>query len=183
MKAKWIGAGTAAAALAAAVLAVACGDDRVIFDVDVFSFLNAGADTVHYTVPIVITDSVQNTPIKMNLPAGLGKSAVDSVTLSGTANIVNNTGSGNVIFRIFIDTSSATTYSGAPFMSTGGAAGPGTTTTPISASATVVGDSRFLNQTLWVGVRARVAATAAPIDGKVQVTGLRLRVVLKPKLF
>jgi len=61
--------------------------------------------------------------------------------------------------------------------------GPGSTTTPISANATVLGDSRFVNQTLWVGVEALVAATTAPIDGKVQITTLRLRVVLKPKLF
>ncbi len=179
MKAKWIGGAT----LAGAVLALACGEGRVIFDVDVFSFLSAGADTIHYRVPLLITDSVQNTPIKLTLPGGLGKSTVDSVTLSGTANIVNDSGAGTVTFRIFFDTSSATTYSGAPFVSTGGPAGPGATTTPISASATVVGDSRFLNQTLWVGVRARVTATTAPIVGRVRVTGLRLRVVLKPKLF
>ena len=179
MKAKWIGGAT----LAGAVLALACGEGRVIFDVDVFSFLSAGADTIHYNVPIVITDSVKNTPIKVNLPGGLGKSAVDSVTLSGTAKIINNTGSGNVTFKIFIDTSSATTYSRTPFVSTGGPVGPGSTTTPISANATVLGDSRFVNQTLWVGVEALVAATTAPIDGKVQITTLRLRVVLKPKLF
>jgi hypothetical protein len=139
------------------VVALACGEGRVIFDVDVFSFLSAGADTIHYTVPLVITDSVKNTPIKVNLPGGLGKSAVDSVTLSGTAKIINNTGSGNVTFKIFIDTSSATTYSRAPFVSTGGPVGPGSTTTPISANATVLGDSRFVNQTLWVGVEALAA--------------------------
>lgn len=179
MKAKWIGGAT----LAGVVLTLACGEGRVIFDVDVFSFLNAGADTIHYTVPVVVTTSVKNTPIQMSLPGGLGKSAVDSVTLSGTAKIINNTGSGNVTFRIYIDTSSAMTYSRPAFLSTGGPVGPGSTTTPISASATVLGDSRFLNQTLWVGVEALVAATTAPVDGKVQVTALRLRVVLKPKLF
>src|SRR5713101_3044929 len=149
MRAKWIGAGTAAATLAAAVLAVACGEGRAIFDVDVFSFLNAGADTIHYNVAFPITDSVQNTPIKMSLPGGPAKSVVDSVTLSGAANILNNTGSGTVTFRIFIDTSSAATYTDTAFVSTSGSAGPGSTTTPITAAATVVGDQRFLHQTLW----------------------------------
>ena len=185
MKAKWIGAG-AKAAFMAAVLAVACGEGHAIFDVDVFSFLKSGADTLHYTVPIVTTATVQNTPIKMDLVAGFGKSVVDTVTITAGGNLVNNTGSGTVTFRLFFAADSASTYSGTPVLTAGGSvSGPGTT--PIGGQATLIADTLFSRQVLWVGVQARVMVSAGPppppVDGKVQVTALRLRIVLKPKLF
>jgi len=180
MKAKWIGAG-ATAALAAA-LTLACGEGHAIFDVDVFSFLKSGADTLHYTVPIVIDSTVKNTPIKMSLVGGFGKSVVDTVTITAGGNLVNNSGSGTVTFRLFFAADSATTYSGAPVLTAGGTVG-GPGTTPIGAQATLIADTLFNRQTLWVGVQAQVHVTAAPLDGKVQVTALRLRIVLKPKLF
>src|SRR5437899_7896529 len=56
MKARWIGTGATAVLVTVAVL-TACGEGRAIFDVDVYSFLKSGADTVHYTIPIVGTAS------------------------------------------------------------------------------------------------------------------------------
>ncbi|PYP73920.1 MAG: hypothetical protein DMD41_03495 [Gemmatimonadetes bacterium] len=180
MKARWIGTGATAVLVTVAVL-TDCGEGRAIFDVDVYRFLKSGADTVHYTIPIVGTASDSNPPIKVGLLGGFGKSVVDTVTITGGANLVNTTGSGNVTFRLFIAADSAGTYSGTPVLTASGAVnGPGTTA--IGAAATLIGDSLFNNQTLWFGVQARVTATTPPVTGKVQVTVLRLRVVMKPKL-
>ncbi len=181
MKAKWIGAGATIAL--AVVLAGACGEGHAIFDIDVFSFLKSGADTLHYTIPIATPGTnVRNTPIKMNLIGGFGKSVVDTVTITGGANLVNNTGTGTVTFRLYFAADSASTYSGTPVLTAGGSVN-GAGTTAIGSQATLIGDTLFNRQTLWVGVEARVAVSTPPLDGKVQVTALRLRIVLKPKLF
>ena len=180
MKARWIGTGTVAL-VAAAALTAACGEGRAIFDVDVYSFLKSGADTVHYTIPIVGTASDSNPPIKVGLLGGFGKSVVDTVTITGGANLLNTSGTGNVTFQLFIGADSAGTYSGTPVLTAGGSvSGPGTTA--VGGVATLIGDSLFNNQTLWFGMHARVTATTPPVTGKVQVTALRLRIVMKPKL-
>src|SRR2546425_1140359 len=122
MKARWIGSAATAALVAAAVLA-ACGEGRAIFDVDVYSFLKSGADTVHYTIPIVGTASDSNPPIKVGLLGGFGKSVVDTVTITGGANLLNTSGTGNVTFQLFIGADSAGTYSGTPVLTAGGSGG------------------------------------------------------------
>jgi hypothetical protein len=179
MRAKWIGGG---ATLAAAVVALACGEGRAIFVVDVFSFMTGGTDTVHYTIPGGVVGGANNTPMKVTLLGGLGKSDVDTVQIIGAASLVNNTGSGTVAFQIFFAADSASTYIGAPVLSAGGSVSPGATT-PIGSQATLVGDTIFKHQTVWVGVRAAVNANAGPaVDGKVKLTALTLRIVLKDKL-
>jgi hypothetical protein len=182
MTAKWIGKKTGTV-LAALGVALACGPGRAIFVVDVYSFMNASADTVHYTVPIVTTDSIRNTPMKVNLLGGLGKSDVDTVTITAGDSIYNATGTGTIAFQIFFASDSTATYAGTPLLSVNGAAGPGATATSSLNQAVIVGDSLFKQQTLWVGVQARVQATAAPLDGKIKLTALTLRIVLKDKIF
>jgi hypothetical protein len=119
----------------------------------------------------------------VNLLGGLGNSDVDTVTITAGDSIYNTSGTGTITFQVFFAGDSAATYSGAPLLSVVGSAGPGATTTTGANQAVIVGDSLFKNQTLWVGVQARVQSTAAPLDGKIKLTALTLRIVLKDKIF
>lgn len=176
MKATWIGL-----ALAAAALAAACGEGHAIFNVDVFSFMQgSGTDTLHYTVLGGVSGNVDNTPTEVSLLGGLSNSTVDTVTLTVGADLVNATGSGTVSFQIFFAADSASTYSGTPFLSPSGTLSPATIT-PITGSATF-SDSLFNQQTLWVGIRLATTANAGPpLDGRMQLTALNVRIVLQDK--
>lgn len=176
MKPKWI-----ALLAGAAALAVACGEGRAIFNVDVFSFMQgSGNDSLHYTVPGNTSGNVDNIPVQFNMLGGLGNSSVDSVTLTVGADLDNSTGTGTVSYQIFFAADSASTYSGVPFLSAGGNLTPGTTIS-ISSSGTF-SDSLFNQQTIWVGIRlAASATTATALDGDMHLTALNMRIVLRDK--
>jgi len=168
----------------AAALAVACGAGRAILIVDVLSFLQpTGNDTLHYTVPGGVSGTVSDTAHRFNMPGGFGKSAVDTVQLSGAANLVNNTGAGSVGFKIFLAADSALVYTTTPFIQ-GSAMVANVDTVPVADSAVFVGDTLFNHNQIWVGVQVNAAANAGPpLDGKVRVTKLLLRIVLQDKIF
>jgi hypothetical protein len=175
--------------LAAAVLAAACGEGHAIFNVDVYSFIaGSGGDTLHYTTPGIIgtTPPLDNPPLSVTLLPGLGSSVVDTVQVTGNAAIQNNTGSGSLSFKIYFGADSNTVYAGTPILTTSGNAGPGALTTNMVLNATLTSaqDSLFTQKKVFVGVQAQLSNnTTTPLDGRLQLTALHLRLVIKDKVF
>lgn len=175
--------------LAAAVLAAACGEGHAIFDVDVYSFIaGSGGDTLHYTTPGVVgtTPPLDNPPLRVTLLPGLGSSVVDTVQVTGTAAIQNNTGTGSLSFKIFFGADSNTVYSTTPILTALGNAGPGADTTIMVLNATLTSaqDSLFAQKQVFVGVQAVLSNnTTTPLDGRLKLTALHLRLVVKDKVF
>lgn len=175
--------------LAAVVLAAACGEGHAIFNVDVYSFIaGSGGDTLHYSAPGVIgtTPPLNNPPLAVTLLPGLGSSAVDTVQVTGAAAIQNNTGSGSLALSIYFGADSNTVYSTTPILMTSGNAGPGADTTIMALNATLTSgqDSLFTQKKIYVGVQAVLSNnTATPLDGRLQLTALHLRLVVKDKIF
>lgn len=193
MKAKWFGLALAVAALSA----TACGAGRAIFNVDIFSFLQGtGKDTLHYSLPalpVSVSDSFVNPPIAVNLPPGVSSSIVETVRLTGNANIENVTGSGSASFRVFFaaDSNPAVLYAAVPgpaisIPQTGTATvtAGGTTPLPFDVPLTAVIADLFKGSKVFIGVRVRVTANAgAGLNGKLRLTALSARVILQDKIF
>ncbi len=169
--------------------AAGCGEGRAIFNVDVYSFLkNTGADTVHYTALPTFTDSVSNAPISVqSLSLALSKSVVDSVSVSGAADLLNNSGAGTITLEMFLAADSASTYTTPPAVTASGNAGPGTTPGLLTFSAPIIDSATkalLKDSTVWVGVRAKIHSTGASLfDGKMQLTAFRATIVIQDKLF
>jgi hypothetical protein len=174
--------------LAAALLSAACGEGRAIFNVDVYSFIRGtGSDTIPYAIPPFSSATVSNSPQKINLPPGFGSSIVDTVRITGAANLVNAAGAGTVGFRMYIDSTSAGTLNpSALAINIPAVSVSGTNTSPL----TITGDlsaalkTLFTASSLWV----RMEATgnnpgATPVTGNMALTALQLRVVFQDKLF
>ena len=184
MKAKWIRAGTPVA-LAAAALAIACGEGRVILDVDVLSFIKGAiTDTVHYSSPpLPPVSTACLPPIGVNLPGALGKSTVQTVSLTATVAAENNTGTGDVTFTLHFSSDSATTCTSS--ITTGGTVNViGLQTKQFTISALPpAGDTLFNNSKLFVGVQTGINATVVPFDGRVHLVDLRALIVVNDKIF
>lgn len=169
------------AVAAGAALVVGCGEGRVIFNVDVLSFLDAGDDTVHYPSPIPPADTIKNPPILFRLPPGLGgKGTVDTVAVTVGADAVNSSGTGQLSFEIFFGADAATLYNGTPY-----AQGSATFTVPDSIRITppaipVIGDPLFTKDSLYFGVRLSVAPG---MTGRLRLSTVQLRIVLQDKIF
>lgn len=171
--------------LIAAVLALAagCGEGRLIFDVDVYSFLKGvGQDSVPYLAPSPLPDTIPVQQVN-GLVTGLGSSAVESVTVSGSVDYVNATGSGTVGLKIYFDTV-ATVYADTPaVVVTPVAVTPGTTsTTPFQGTVPAILNQRLLNTKIFVGMRVIATATSGTVTGKARLTALRLRIVVQDNL-
>ena len=178
-----------ALALAAALISVGCGEGRAIFNVDVLSFIQpSGKDTIHYNVPGIVATSADSfiTPQKVILLPGFGKSSVDSVQLTAAAVIENTTGTGSIQFQIYFDTTSATVYTTTPYITANGTiSGPQPQTVLLlPPTAVSLSDSVFNTDTLWVGVHAGITTNVGPnMVGRVRLTTLALRIVLKDRIF
>ena len=169
------------AAAAGAALALGCGEGRVIFNVDVLSFLNSSQDTVHYPSPIPPTDTVEIPGIEFRLPPGLGgKASVDTVALTVGTTVENSVGSGKVKFQIFFGSDPATLYNTTPYAQDAavvtGAQSAALAPTPIP----FVGDTLFTQDRLYFGVRVVVQPGMV---GRLRLTTMRLRIVLQDHLF
>ncbi|HMA40250.1 MAG TPA: hypothetical protein VKP10_09245 [Gemmatimonadales bacterium] len=169
--------------VAAFALAVACGEGRLIFDVDVFSFLQGvGQDSLPYLAPSPLPDTIPVQQVN-GLVTGLGSSVVESVTVSGAVDFVNATGTGTVGLKIYFDTVPAL-YADTPAVIvvpvnvTPGA----TSSTPFQGTVPAVLNQRLLNTTIYVGMRALATATSGTVAGKAHLTALRLRIVVQDKL-
>ena len=175
-------------ALAAAVLAVAgCGEGRAIFNVDVFSFIQARQDTIPYAIPPLTSGSFSNVPQKFNLLQGAGNSIVDSVRFIGTANLVNQMGAGTIAFQVFVAADSMGTFNpSAMAVNLPPSNVSGTNTTPVTFTSDLTGvlTTLFTEPELWVRVAA--AGTnpfVTPVLGRMVLTSLNLRIVLQDKVF
>ncbi|HKR57149.1 MAG TPA: hypothetical protein VJS20_12685 [Gemmatimonadales bacterium] len=175
--------------LAAAVLAAGCGEGHAIFDVDVYSFIaGSGGDTLHYTAPAIIATSppLNNPPLSVTLLPGLGSGVVDTVQVTGQALTENTVGKGHMSFKIFFGADSNTVYTTTPILTVAGNAGPGakSDTLPLSGLLTGAQDSLFSQKKLFVGVQVVLSNDSATVlDGRLRLTALHLRIVIKDKLF
>jgi hypothetical protein len=165
MRRTWLGS------IVLALSAAACGDGRAIFNIDVFSFLNAQkVDTLPYLAP---------------LPPGTPDTIPhQSVTLTATLNFVNQGGTGQVGFAIYID-SVPNVYASAPAFSIPPVNVSGTATSQGALSAELLASLRplFARSQLFIGARVTSTATAPPVSGVARITGLDLRIVLQDKVF
>jgi hypothetical protein len=177
-----------ALALAAALISVRCGAGRAIFNVDVYSFIQGtGNDTIPYVIPPASSATVSNTPQEINLPPGFGSSIVDSVRVTGTANLINTAGAGRIGFRMYLDSTSAGTLTpSALAIDIPPDTVFGTNVTPIAITGDLSAALRtlFTASSLWVRLELTGNnAGATPATGKMALTALQLRVVLQDRLF
>ncbi len=171
---------------ALAVMAAGCGSGRLIFDIDVFSFLHSSAaDTLPYLGPLPpgVPDTI---PVQTVQSLGIGSSSsVDTVRFSGAVDFVNSTGTGNVVFAVYFDSVKSTVYTGTPAFSVSGAVTPGTTTHSTFDIPDVQTALKplFLASTVYVGIRASATPTAGTVSGTAKLTALRARIVVQDKIF
>ena len=170
-----------------AVVVMACGEGRAIFNVDVYSFIQGtGEDTIPYAVPPASSGTVSNTPQEINLPPGFGSSIVDSVHIDGTANLVNTAGAGRIGFRLYLDSTSAGTLNpSALAIDVPPDTVFGTNTTPIVITGDLSGALKtlFTASSLWVRIEATgTNAGVTPVTGNMVLTALQVRVVLQEKI-
>jgi hypothetical protein len=182
MNRKWFGV---AVLLAGVGVGAGCGEGRLIFNVDVYSFLTgAKHDTVSYFAPLPL-GTPDTIPVQkvQTLPAGLGSSIVDTAHLSGSVDFVNSTGTGTLQFRIYIDTVPGV-YTKPPVLTVSGAvSGGATTTTPFGVDLNSTVRQFFTNTQVYVGVRVSATATSPPVQGKARLSAMQLRVVMQDKFF
>lgn len=173
------------AILLGAALAVACGEGRAIFNVDVLSFLGGqGNDSVHYTIPAGTSGTVDNPPVKVTLLKGLGNTTVDSVTLAVGARVDNQTDTGTVKFQIFFSGTQAGTYTGTPYAQDSAVVHGAESATLNPAPIPLVADSIFGKDTIFVGVRVAVSAKPGPpMVGTLHLSKVILRIVLQDHIF
>lgn len=172
--------------LAALVAAAACGEGKAIFNIDVFSFMQASdVDTIPYYAPVPpgTPDTIPVQEVQL-LPIGLEQSIVDTVRVTATINFVNSSGAGNVGFAIYID-SVPNVYAGAPAFSVGPVPVSGTNTSQGVLDADLVSTllPLFSRATVFIGARVTATATAPPVQGVARVGSLDLRIVLQERIF
>ena len=169
------------------VLVAACGEGRVILNVDVHSFMaGSGNDTIPYAIPPASSGSV-STFQRIILPGGMGNSVVDTVRITtGSADLINSGGSGTIGFSFFFAADSLATTTAAPALSVPAANVSGTNTTVVAISGDLSStvNSLFTRDTLWM----RIEATGnnpgiTPVTGTGILTALVLRVVVQDKVF
>lgn len=167
------------------LLSAGCGEGRAIFNIDVLSYDPTLADTVPYSVTGGTTLPQVAEAFSLNLPPGMGKSSVDSVSLQYGATVLNTAGGGKFKVEFFFGSDSATVFSSSVVKADSViVAGPDTQVVgPISVP--LLADTLFTQDQLWVGVRFTVAASPGPtLTGRaVPVSILRLRVVVQDKIF
>jgi len=183
-----------AVAMVIAGALVACGEGRLIFNVDVYSFLKGSVrDTISYAAPpLTGTYSASNPAQKIDLVPGLGASAIDTVKVSGSVSVLNQTGGpGTLRFQVYLASDSAGTYGASrdslfsPAPTANITAGVNTQTIPLAIqNLSPSGNARFTNSSVWIRISATVSNSSVVVmQGKAVLTGLDLRVVVQDKLF
>ncbi len=183
---KWIGVSLVATAMLAG-----CGQGTVGFDVDLYSWLTgASKDTIPYAAPPGASNlAVSNTPQKISLLPGVGSSLVDTVRITGTMDLRNQSGSGTLGLQMYLAADSAGTYaaSAGVFNPLPSASVSGTNTSVLTLTIPNLSarlDSLFTASTIWVRMVASVSNPGLTLlQGKAVLTGLQLRLVVQDKLF
>ncbi len=184
---RWLGVSL----LACLGLTVGCGGGNAIFDVDVWSFINtSSADTLHYIVPPLVSNvTVSNVPQKINLVPGAGGSLADTVTVQGTLNFINATGSGSLSVQIYLasDSAGADSASAGVFPVPIAATVTPNTTTPVTIgpiNLTAKFDSLFTQSAIWFRLSTTLSNSGATeVQGNAVISALTVRVVVNPKIF
>ena len=182
-------------AIVLAWVAAACGEGHLIFNVDVFSFLSGSAkDTVQYPAvpPFTASFTISNAAQKITLVPGLGSSGIDTVKVSGTSVVINQTGGpGTLSLQVYLASDSAGTYLAgkdslfSPAPTANISAGVDTVPVPLSVpNLSPSGNALFNKSAVWIRMAATVSNSgAAFMTGKAVLTGLNLRVVVNDKIF
>jgi hypothetical protein len=188
MNSKWVGI-----AIVLSGVAAGCSGGRAIFNVDVFSFLSGSAkDTVPYAAPPLGSVTPPTAAQKITLVPGLASSPIDTVQVSGSANVINQSGGpGTLRFQVYLATDSLGTFSaGRDSLFTPAAlailtAGVDTVPVPLNISnLSPSGNALFSNSAVWIRLAASVSNSGASVMlGKAVLTSLNLRVVVQDKLF
>jgi hypothetical protein len=167
----------------AALLTAGCGEGRAIFNVDVYSFLAGEIDTLPYSAPPIIgTYDTTSSPVEISLFSGLGDSNVDSVYITGSADLINTSGNASIRLEMYFAADAGSVYSGTPQFVTTGTVN-GAETVPIGASV-VLTDSLFSEPRLWVGIRLQITNNAAAfLNGRAAINGVDARIVLNDQVF
>jgi hypothetical protein len=86
-------------------------------------------------------------------------------------------------YAIYFAADSASVYATTPVLQGSANVTPGQTV-PVAGSTILLSDTLFNRTQIWVGVQINATANAGPpVDGKVKVTQLTLRIVLASKFF
>jgi hypothetical protein len=189
MNRKWLGM-----AIVLAAVAAACGEGRVIFNVDVYSWLGGSAnDTVPYAAPpLTVNFAASNSAQKITLVPGLGSSPIDTVRVSGSALVLNETGGpGSLRFQVYLASDSLGTYGAgkdslfitAP--STNIAAGVSSQSLAlVTSNLSPSGNALFSNSAIWIRMAGTISNSGVTVmQGKIVLTSLDLRVVVQDKIF
>jgi hypothetical protein len=191
MNSKWVGISIVLSGVAAG-----CSGGRAIFNVDVFSFLSGSAkDTVQYPAVPPFTSNVSAPDPgakKITLVPGLASSPIDTVKVSGSANVINQSGGpGTLSLQVYLASDSLGTYGAgrdslfAPAPTAILSAGVDTVPVPLNVqNLSPSGNALFSKSAVWIRIAATVSNSGASfMQGKAVLTGLLLRVVVQDKLF
>lgn len=181
MRAKWV----SILVLMAAVVA-ACGIGKAVLVVDVYSFMRGSAqDTIPYFVPPGSV-SASNTPQRIRLP-GAAASIVDSVTVIGTLDIQNQTGTGTIGLQLYLAADSAGSYqSSALALTVPAKAVSGAVSVPDTIRGRLApgADSLFRRDEVWFRLQASGTNSGATLmQGRAVLTALQLTIVVDDKVF
>jgi len=176
-------------ALAAALLVfvAACGQGKVIFNVDVYSFMaGSGKDTIPYVIP-PSSSGTASTFQRILMRSALPVVIVDSVKITtGNADLINTAGSGTIGFQLFFAADSAGTTTAPAALNIPATSVNGAQTVPVTISGDLspTVNTLFTKDTLWM----RITATGTnpglnPVTGKGALTALVIRVVIQDKIF
>jgi hypothetical protein len=161
----------------------ACGPGNVIVNIDVLSFLPAGDSTQHYDVPGAVAAGNLTVSSHFVLPAGLDNSVVDSISGSLASQLENAAGGGQLTLQVFFSPSWETLYTGTPYLTNASGHVSGRATMPMGSNSMWLEDSIFKSDSLWVGIRARLATDSGPnMTGDLRLTDLHLRIVIQDKI-
>jgi len=165
-------------------VAIACGQGRAIFNVDVLSFMKSTSnDTLAYSIPLPGSATTDGVPVKVGLIPGLGSSTADSVTFTVGAAAENKTGAGSFRFKLLFAADSAGTYTSTDSVATGTVSVANVQTGSLALSKTIVGDPVFSNSSVWILLRSFETVTTAPMSGTLRVNQFRVRLVIQDKPF
>jgi len=173
----------------ALLLVAGCADGRVIATVDVLSFIDpADRQVIYGPIPSGTSGTVQSPVQTFEILEGVGGSTIlDSVWVSGSADVDNTTGAGAFTVRIYFD-SLPMPYVGTAAIVVNGSVSPGETTTItfdelLSPAARAV----FEKATVFMGVEAEFQSSDPPLttslEGTIVVRTLLARLVAREDIF
>src|SRR5207249_37911 len=101
----------------------------------------------------------------VQLPPSLSNSVVDTVSMTGLMVHTNTTGSGSMFYEVFFSSDSASTFTGAPALSsdTVTITNAGPDTLHLRGNITQALDTLFSQSKVWIGIRASLQAGVTPI--------------------